>query len=271
MTKRNITVVLVLVFVLGACGPYQKALKENDPQPKLKLANEYYDEGKKEGKKSRFKRSIRLLEQILPQYRGKPQGERLAFMYADSYYRIKDYFDAGYQFERFVKSYTQSEKAEEAAFKGAKSYYYISPKHSLDQTDTEKALGKLQEYISKHPDGEHVAEANQIVESLRRKLEKKEFSIAKLYYDQDDYKAAIASMNNFINENPGSPFREEAYYYRMDAEYNLAIRSFLNVMEGRLEKTKDYSEDYMKYFPEGDFLDKAESISEDVDKRLEQF
>src|SRR5699024_650125 len=180
---KNIVPVLVLVFMLGSCGPYQKVLKNDEIKPKYDLAVKYYKEGL-QGKKSRFKRAIRLLEQILPRYRGKPQGESLAYMYADSYYHLNDYFDAGYQFERFTKSYSNSDKAEEAAFKSAKSYYYVSPRFSLDQTETHKALDKLQTYISNYPAGENVAEANQIVAELREKLEKKDFEIAKLYYDQ---------------------------------------------------------------------------------------
>ncbi len=35
------------------------------------------------------------------------------YMYAQSYYGMKDYFVAGYQFERFADSYPNSEKLED--------------------------------------------------------------------------------------------------------------------------------------------------------------
>lgn len=78
-------------------------------------------------------------------------------------------------------------------------------------------------------------------------------------------------MDNFINENPGSPYREKAYYYRMDAQYVLAVKSVREVMKGRLEKTQKFSEDYIKYFPEGEYVKKAKDINEDSQKRLEDF
>jgi len=268
---KKITGILLVILIMGACGPYQKALKDKEIKPKYDLAIKYYEEGVEKNRKAPLRKSIRLLEQILPQYQGKPQGERLAYMYADGYYRLKDYFDAGYQFERFLKTYPQSDKAEEVAFKGAKSYYNVSPRYTLDQTETDKALVKLQEYIAKYPGGEHISEANQLVHDLRDKLEKKEFKVAELYYHQDDYKSAIASMDNFINENPGSPYREKAYYYRMDAQYVLAVKSVREVMKGRLEKTQKFSEDYIKYFPEGEYVKKAKDINEDSQKRLEDF
>ena len=141
----------------------------------------------------------------------------------------------------------------------------------MEQVDTEKALVKFEEYLTAYPGGEHIAEVNKLVTDLHEKLEEKEFRIAELYYHQDDYKAAVASLNNFINENPGSEFREKAYYYKLDAEYTLAINSFRNVMKERLEDSKTFSEDYLKYFPEGVYKDKAEEVINDVENRLKEF
>jgi len=116
---------------------------------------------------------LRLFEQIVPQFRGKPQAERVMYYYSDTYYNIGDYHLAGYQFERFAKSYPKSEKREEAAYKGAKSYYYLSPRYSLDQTDTDEAIQKLQAYINEFPDSENLEEANKLVAELRNKKERK--------------------------------------------------------------------------------------------------
>ncbi len=259
------------MILMGSCGPFQKTLKNDDIKPKFDLANKYYNEALESGQKYKFKRAIRLYEQIAPQYRGKPQGEPIAYALSDSYYKLGDFFSAGYQFERFTKAYPDSDKAEEAAYKSAKSYYEISPVHTLDQQDTEKALLKLQEYISKYPSGEHIGKANTLVSKLRDKLEKKSFEIAQLYYHQDDYRSAIAAMENFINDNPGSEYREKAYYYKMDAQYSYAIKSYKNVMKERLEKSKKYSEDYLKYFPEGEFSEKVRTAEEDIKERLKEF
>ena len=60
-----------------------------------------------------------------------------------------------------------------ASFQGAKSYYELSPRHSLDQTDTDKALAKLQGFINTYPDSEYFAEANIMAKELTTKKEKK--------------------------------------------------------------------------------------------------
>jgi hypothetical protein len=43
-----------------------------------------------------------------------------------------------YQFESFASGYPKSEKVQEAAYLGPKSYSMLSPIYSLDQTDTYK-------------------------------------------------------------------------------------------------------------------------------------
>ena len=216
--KRYILLLLTLTFFVS-CSEYQKVLKNDEIKAKYDLAEKLYAEGD-------FKRANRLFEQIAPRYVGKPQGERVLFFLANTYFEIKNYNFAGYQFERFLKSYPKSDKAAQASFLGAKSYYQLSPKYSLDQTDTDKALLKLQGFINTYPDSEYMAEANAMAKELTTKKEKKAFEIAKQFtklgksYILDYNVSAIAALDNFISDNPGSAFREDAYYYKIEAASN---------------------------------------------------
>ena len=269
LKMRNITLILLSVLTLSACGEYQKVLKEDDIKAKYAMADSLYTQGIKENKKSKLKKSLRLLDQIVPQYRGKPQGERLAYIYSNTYYELESYFDSGYQFERFTKAYPRSEKVEEAFYKSAKSYYEVSPRFSLDQTETYKAINKFQEYISRYPDGEYIGDANEYVGDLRDKLDKKAYEIAKQYHHTEDYKAAIAALNNFIEDNPGSEYLERAYFYKLDSAYLLAINSYAVLVPERLRAAQEYYQDYMKYYPEGEFVQKAQAHSADIEERLQ--
>jgi outer membrane protein assembly factor BamD len=94
-------------------------------------------------------------------------------MFAQSYYKTEQYYLAGYQFESFVSSYPKSEKIEEASYLAAKSYSKLSPVYSLDQTDTNKAIGKLQDFIDTYPNSEYLPEANATLKVLTDKLEKR--------------------------------------------------------------------------------------------------
>lgn len=263
---------LSVFLMLASCGEYQKVLKSTDAGKKYTLAEELYNEAIVENSKPKFRKALRVLEQIVPEYRGKPQGEKLTFLYADTYYQLGDNQLAGYQFERFVAAYPNSDKAEEATFKSAKSYYSDSPRYDLDQEETVKAIGKLQEYIDKYPNGEFLDQANTYTAELRIKLEKKAYEIAKQYHHTENYKSAIVAFSNFITEYPGSPFREAAFYYRFDSAYELAINSYEVLMQERLNTAKGFYNNYIKYYPEGSiYYNQLQTDFQDLDSRLQNF
>lgn len=252
----------LLIPVLFSCSEYQKVLKDTDTGKKYELAQRLYEEGD-------FRRANRLLEQIAPRYVGKPQGERVLFFLADSYYQIGDYNFSGYQFERFLKSYPKSDKAAEAGFLGAKSYYLLSPRYSQDQTDTDKALAKLQLFINAYPESEFLKDANDMARELTRKKEKKAFEIAKQFvklgkhYTLDYNISAITSLDNFISDHPGSPFREEAFYLKVEAATELALNSTFGKKQERLDAASAAYNTFKRYYPESEF-------SRDVEKRYAQ-
>ncbi|HET8886963.1 MAG TPA: outer membrane protein assembly factor BamD [Salinimicrobium sp.] len=264
--KKGILLICVLL-IAASCSEYQKVLKKDDVAAKYALGEKFYNEGVEEESNGKLKKALKLFEQIVPSYRGKPQAQKLMFMYANTYYLLGDFYISSYQFERFVQLYPSSDKLEEAFFKSAKSYYEESPRYTLDQTDTKKAIDKLQAYINRFPEGENIKQANELLIELRTKLDKKAYEIAKQYHHTEDYKAAIEAFENFILEYPGSPFRERAYYYKFDAAYELAINSIASKTQERLDAAEDYYNNYIKYYPEGEFAEQANTALSDIKSR----
>lgn len=231
---------------------------------KYDVAEKMYDRGK-------YEKAIRLFEQIAPSYRGKPQAEKMFYMYAQAYYKTKQYYSAGYQFEQFAAQYPRSEKMEEALFLGAKSFYMLSPVYSLDQVDTNKAIDKLQNFINTFPNSTYMAEANLLVKELREKLEKKAFEIAKQYNTISDFKAAIKALDNFIIDYPGTPFKEDALYYKYESSYQLAINSVPARMQERLEQAKLNYATLVKFNGETKYKKEADQRLAHIESELQKF
>ena len=261
--KKFIYLVLIPVL-LASCSEYQKALKSEDTKVKYVLAENLYKEGK-------FKKSSRLFEQIVPKYRGKPQGERVTYLYARSLFETELYFTAAYQFERFTRSYPKSDSLQAATFFEAKSYYMESPRYSVDQTETTKAINKLQAFINNYTDSEFLPEANVMVDELITKVEKKSYEIAKQYNQISDYKSAIRATENFLSDYPGTSFREDAMFLKLDATYNLAIRSFESLMESRFNDAASAYRSLIKFYPESKHREKADKIMATVTEELAKF
>src|SRR5690606_41302222 len=96
--KLKLLVLLVAGLVLTSCSEYQKALKNEDVKVKYEVAEKLYEEKK-------YKKAIRLFEQISPNYTGKPQSERIYYFLDNCYFNVVDYYLVAYQMKRFAKSY----------------------------------------------------------------------------------------------------------------------------------------------------------------------
>ena len=259
---KEIYSVLIILVLLSSCSPYQDALKSANAGVKFKMADSLYNEG-------RYRKALRLMEQIVPVFRGKPQGEKLMYMYSNAYYQLEDNNLSAYQFNRFSKSYPNSDKLEEAIFKSAKSYYKLSPRHSLDQVDTDKALEELQVFINRFPNSVYLDESNALVLELRSKLERKRFEIAKQYGHTEDFKAGIAAFEIFITQFPGSPFRAEATFLRFKYAYTLGMNSFEVLVKERLDTALEYYTVFDRYYADSSFKAEADEMKAEIEERLE--
>jgi outer membrane protein assembly factor BamD len=239
-------------------------MKSEDVAFKFDIATKLYDKGD-------FGRAILLIEQIAPAFKGKPQAEKLFYIYSQSLYKTEQYGLAAFQFESFSSSYPKSEKAEEAFYLSAKCYANISPKYSLDQADTNMALTKMQEYIDRYPESQNLNEANEITANLRNKLERKAFENAKQFNTISDYKASIIALDNFISDFPGTPFKEEALYIKYDSAYLLAMNSVQSKMEERLNNAKVAYDKLIKFKSDTKYKNKADKMLASIEKELQQF
>lgn len=265
--------ILITFVVLSSCSEYQKALKaEGDDAiaKKFKMGEDLYNEGK-------FAKANKLFAQIVPNYRGKPQAEKLMYLYSMSYYKMRDFYISGYQFERFAASYPKSEKLEEASFLSAKSYYMLSPVYSKDQKETKQALEKIQTFIDLFPESEYLAEANELTKELDFKLEKKAFETAKQFNRISDYPASVRSFDNFLFDFPGSTLKEEALFYRLDSAYKLAMNSverkrtlqgIVDLKKQRLEQAKEFYIAFKKAFVNSQYLPEVDNMALAIEEEL---
>ena len=76
MKKHSI--VLHFYNLLTSCSEFNKAMKSPDVAEKFRVGTELYEAGK-------WNKAHRLFAQIVPNYRGKPQAEKLMYMYAMSF------------------------------------------------------------------------------------------------------------------------------------------------------------------------------------------
>jgi outer membrane protein assembly factor BamD len=258
---KKFSVLLIITILFSACSEYQKVLNKGTTEDQYKMATKLYEEGK-------FNKSIELFEKIIPKYQRKPQMERIQYMIAQANYNTKNYDLASYYFNRFIGNYPNSSKIEEASFLVAYSNYLSSPKSSRDQADTQKALSAFQTFIDKYPNSDKIEEANKYYDELTKRLEKKYFDIAKLYYHTENYNAAIVAFDTFVEDNFGTELKEEAMGYRFLSSYELGMRSVFSKKEKRLNEAIIAYNRFKKSYSKSDKLKEFDNLLENLNKEL---
>ncbi len=255
------TLALLLLILASSCSDFNKIVKSTDYEFKYKKALEYYEDGE-------FVRSSSLLKELVSIYRGTSRADEIYYYYAKSFFGMKDYLMAGHWFRTLIKEFPKSEYVEETQFMVGYCYYLDSPKPRLDQQVTQQAIDALQLYINLYPTSDRVEEANRLIIELRDKLVYKSFLTGKLYYDLDNYKAAVIALNNSLKDFPDTKYREELMFMLLRAKYLLAIKSIEEKKEQRLSEALDEYFTFVDEYPDSEHRKEAEKFYETTAKLL---
>ncbi len=254
--------IIILLTVLSTSCKYQKLLKSSDNKAKFEKAKEYYEDGN-------YAKALTLFEQLIPIYRGTEKGEEISYFRAYCNYHLNSYIMAGHYFRKFTSSFPNSKFTEECAYMSAYCFYLDSPKTSLTQESTVRAITELELYLGRYPENERIDECNELISDLTLKLQKKSYENAFLYYKVGQYKAAAVAFKSSLEHFPDSQYKEEMMFLIVKSDYTYAIGSVYGKTVDRLnEALKDYKS-FVREFPESEYLKELNKINDDINKKLD--
>lgn len=261
---RAYYLLLLLALIGTGCSKFRKIQKKGDWQEKYNAAVQYYE-------KQDYHRATLLFEDILPIIRGTEQAELGNFYIAYCYFYQKQYILSAHHFQEFVTIYGRSEYVMEASYMHAYSLYLQSPEYQLDQTVTYEAIAAMQNFINRYPYSEYSKKADEIIDEMQVKLEKKAYEQCKLYYKIRSYKAALVVYDNFRNDFPDSKYNEEVAYLKIETSHDYAANSIRSKQEERFNNTVEYYLDFLDRYPESKYLKEAEQLYTNCIKQLSKF
>lgn len=262
--KKIIVVFVSLIIILSSCSEYEKVLKGSDYDKKYEVALKMY-------KKEKFMKAYPLFEEVISVFsKLSEKGERAYYYLAYSHYNLGDYPIASYYFKNYTRTYPTSEHVEECAFMSAYCKVNSSPKSTLDQSSTRKAINELQAFLNRYPKSDRKEQCNKIIDELRDKLETKAIDNAKLYYKTGNYKAATISFKNVLKDFPDTEYREELLFLTVKANYNLAVNSVEDKKKERFEETiKSYTK-FVDNYPQSGMIKEVENMYNTATKQVQK-
>ncbi len=245
-------------LMLCSCGQYrayQKVVKSQDPEFKYSQAINYYEN-------EDYARSLQLFEDLLVSFKNSDRAENIYYRYIYCNYYMKDYISAAYHAKNFSSKFILSSKKEEIEFITAMCYYLDSSRYNLDQKSTYKAISELQLFIDKYPKTDKKNQINNLILELNKKLEKKHFEIAKLYYDTGKFQAAISAIDNYLEDFPETSFLETINFIQIQSYYELGKNSVDEKKVQRIKEAIFACNNFLIAFPSGEHEKDAKVIYE---------
>jgi outer membrane protein assembly factor BamD len=262
MKMRNFALIAIaFLLILSSCSDYSKIVKSTDYEFKYKKAVEYYEA-------KDYVKSSTLFKELINIVRGTSRADKVYYYYAKSQFGVKDNLMAGHYFKSLLKEFPRSEFAEESQFMVGYCFYLDSPSPRLDQEVTHNAIDALQLFINLYPKSTRVDEANRLIIELRDKLVYKSYLNGKLYYDMNNYKAAVVALTSSLKEFPDTKYREDLMYMLLKAKYLLAVKSVEEKKKERLTSALDEYFTFVDEYPESKHRKEAERFYETTAKLL---
>lgn len=263
---KNKVLVYIFFVILSfnfACSEYQKVLKSED-------LNYKYDKGVEYFEKEDYVRAYPIFEELFAKVKGTKRSEDLYYYFTYCQYQLDELYVAAYHFKNFSKTFPNNSRAEESMFLSAYCHYLSSPKSSLDQTSTYKAIEELQLFANMYPKSALIDSCNTLVDELWQKLETKSYENAKLYYKMEEFQSAIVAFKNVLKDFPSTNYKEDILYYIVNSAYLLAENSIQDKKEERYNAALKEYYNFIKFKKESKYSKSVESIYTNINKKLEK-
>ncbi len=263
--RKQFLLLIFFAFTFAACSKFEKIRKSTDEKKKYTEAVKYY-------KKGEYDKAGILFDEILPSLTGTDQQELVTFYQAYCDYHTGNFEMANFRFKRFAETFARSEYVEESMYMAAYSLFKNSPAFNLDQSGTLSAINELQSFINNYPDSKFRAESTDLIKELRKKLERKAYEKAKLYYKTSPFnimslKSSVIEIGNFQKDYPDSDFNEEMAYLKVLAQYDLTLSTIESKQRERYDEVVKFYQEFIDKYPNSDYLKKMEKLySQSIDE-----
>lgn len=194
--KRFQFVYLTILFLFLGCATNVKL--PGDADSLLSLGKNALSEGK-------YNLAAKAFERFTLTFPTHPKAQEAQFLLAESYYKKGDWTDAISEYRFLLDNYPSTSYREAALFYVASAYLKKSPPSYLDQTETERAVEMLRDFLSTFPNSEFATEARKRLEEAKDKLAQHMLIAADTYIKLGHYDSAKIFLEELIKRYPTVP------------------------------------------------------------------
>ena len=245
--KKRYFIILFTSLIITSCSSTKPV--DEDLQVQFDRAMNYLE-------KKRYLRAQEEFNSVAIRGLHTDLGDDAQFYLGESYFLNKEYILAIPEYDRLIRRMGFSEYVLKARWRICQCYVEQSPKYYHEQSSTERALSKLQEFLDDYPNAEFHEEAITTITDMRNKLATKLYESGRLYIKMEEYESAILTYEDLL-----------ANYYDtelVDDAHLQIVKCY--ALSGEIEKAEDYLANNRKQFLNDDLLAEAEKLIKQNDK-----
>ncbi|HYR52582.1 MAG TPA: outer membrane protein assembly factor BamD [Candidatus Dormibacteraeota bacterium] len=203
MTRRIAVFLCLLPLLswLGCGGSLKEGRREGTPD--FRAAKAEYDKGN-------YLDAIPDFKAYVEQYPGTDLTDDALYYLGLSYIQEKEYALASAQFDRLLRDFPSSPLQADALLELARCDDLQSHPAPLDQTETQRALTRYNQFVEQNPTHPRVGEAKARIQVLRDRLAEKLIRSGRLYLKLRRYAAAEFYVKRVLREHADSKWAAEA-------------------------------------------------------------
>ena len=201
-----------LLFTFQGCGSGEQTTTL-PVEERFARAKALYDKGD-------YLDAINEFTIITLQFQGSKFAGDAQFSLGECRFMRGEFLLSAFEYGVLKRAYPASPRVPEAQYKLALSYYSLSPRPSLDQQYTVKAIDELQSFIEYYPSHALAADADAKIKELNAKLAKKLYEAARQYVTLEHYKAALRYFDDLIERFHDTDYAPLAYLDKVEVLIN---------------------------------------------------
>lgn len=194
------------------------------------------------------------------QFPGSAFADDAQFYLGECRFMRGEYLLAAFEYQTLKRNMPASPLVPEAQYKLALSYYRLSPKSTLDQQYTKKAIEEFQAFVEYYPSNEHAPDAEARINELNTRLAKKQYETAQLYATMEYYKASLFCYDDVI----------ERYHDTEYAPLAMLGKTEVLITRRRYKEALVEVDRFLERFPNSVLRSRADKLKSTIEEELQK-
>lgn len=200
--------ILFGIHLFGGCSSSQEvttlSAEERFERAKTLFDNEDYLE------------AINEFTVLTLQFQGSAYADDAQYYLGECRFARGEFLLGVFEYQQLMRNMPASPLVPDTQFKLGLSYTMLSPKSTLDQSYTLKAIDELQTFVEYYPSHPQATRAEEIIRDLTNKLAKKSFEIAEQYSKLEWYKSSIFYYDDVIEKYHDTEYAPLSYLGKVE-------------------------------------------------------